>query len=61
MRAMRKSESCLKRSAKLLEHINKKASIPPIKQPTIAAKKGAIKAQRDTGLLAQQNRRWDSI
>jgi len=39
MRTMRKSESCLTRSAKLLEHINEKATIPPIKQPNIPTKK----------------------
>ena len=39
MRTMRKSESCLTRSAKLLEHINKKATLPPIKQPNIPTKK----------------------
>ena len=38
MRTM-KSESCLTRSAKLLEHINKKATLPPIKQPNIPTKK----------------------
>ena len=39
MRTMRKSESCLTKSAKLLEHINKKAALPPIKQPNIPTKK----------------------
>ena len=33
------SESCLTKSAKLLEHINKKAALPPIKQPNIPTKK----------------------
>ena len=39
MRTMGKSESCLMRSAKLLEHINKKATLPLIKQPNIPTKK----------------------
>ena len=39
MRTMRKSERCLTRSAKFLEHINKKATLPPIKQPNIPTKK----------------------
>ena len=39
MKTMRKSESFLTRSAKLLEHINKKATLPPIKQPNIPTKK----------------------
>ena len=39
MRTMSKSESCLTKSAKLLEHINKKAALPPIKQPNIPTKK----------------------
>lgn len=39
MRTIRKSERCLTRSAKFLEHINKKATLPPIKQPNIPTKR----------------------
>ena len=39
MRTMRKSERCLTRSAKFLEHMYKKATLPPIKQPNIPTKK----------------------
>lgn len=52
MRTMRKSERCLTRSAKFLELINKKATLPPIKQPNIPTKKvqSMLRETQDSGL-----------
>ena len=52
MRTMRKCERCLTRSAKFLELINKKATLPPIKQPNIPTKKvqSMLRETQDSGL-----------
>lgn len=52
MRTMRKSERCLTRSAKFLELINKKATLPPIRQPNIPTKKvqSMLRETQDSGL-----------